>query len=195
METATRRRAFDELVEVAAQQHGFLTTDDARDLGINTDYLRRLRALGKLANLWRGVYRVLAVPAAPHDDYFEATLWAGPGGVVVGEAALALWDLADVNPRVIEVAVTGGKPARHAKDNPQITVTTRRLDPAQIDEVHGVPVVRPEVAIRQAIEGGTDPELVRQAIANARGRGLIGELAEARLRVALDQFERTGAAR
>lgn len=51
---------------------------------------------------------------------------------------------------------------------------------------------RTRTAIAQAIKAGTDPGLVRQAIAAARGRGLIGETTQARLLVALDERERTG---
>jgi len=179
-------------VERAIVQHGYLVTGDARELGINPDYLRRLTALGKLEHRWRGVYRLVAMPVADTDEYYEAVLWAGSGGAVVGESALALWGLADVHPRQVEVAVVGGRPVQRSKPNGRVLVMTYPVDPDTLDEVDHIPVVRPQTAIAQAVAGGTDPEHVRQAISAARGKGLLGEVAAARLLVALVDQERTG---
>ncbi len=179
-------------MERAAEQHGFLGVDDARELGIDPGYLRKMAAVGKLEHRWRGVYRLRAIPVTARDEFHEAVFWAGHGAVIAGEAALALWDLADVNPRQIEVAAGDGRPARRAQDNPRVRVLKFRVGRDEIDEVDNIPVVTARTAIAQTIRGGTDPGLIHQAIAAARGRQLIGETSAARLLVALDDRERTG---
>lgn len=187
-----RRRIFETIVERAAEQHGLFGVADARELDIDPGYLRKMAAAGKLEHRWRGVYRVRAIPMTTRDEFHEAVFWAGQGAVVAGEAALALWDLADVNPRQIEIALFRGRAARREHHNPRVRLLRHRVAPNDVDEVDNIPVVNAKTAIAQAITGGTDSGLVRQAITAARGRQLVGEVAEARLRVALDERDRTG---
>ena len=49
---------WDRLVERAAETHGYVTTRDARELGIDPTQLRLLAARGRLKRTGRGVYRV-----------------------------------------------------------------------------------------------------------------------------------------
>jgi predicted transcriptional regulator of viral defense system len=187
-----RGRPYDALIGRAAEQHGYLAVDDARELGVSPAYMRKLAATGKLEHRWRGVYRVRAIPPRAGDELYEATMWAGTGASVAGESALGLWGLADVNPRHVEVALAGGRPARRTEPNPRVRVVRERIEQEQIEEVDNIPVVTPRVAIEQALKKGTDATLVRQAIKSARRRELIGETTEAKLLVALDVRERTG---
>jgi predicted transcriptional regulator of viral defense system len=187
-----RGRPYEALVGRATEQHGYLGIDDARELGVSPAYMRKLAATGKLEHRWRGVYRVCAIPPRAGDELYEATMWAGTGASVAGESALGLWGLADVNPRHVEVALTGGRAARRTEPNTHIRVVRDRIDQGQVEEVDNIPVVAPRVAIEQALKKGTDATLVRQAIRTARRRELIGETTEAKLLVALDARERTG---
>lgn len=175
---------YDRLVEMAADQHGFVRTAAAAEAGIRPDYLRRLAMTGRLERRAQGLYRLTALPAGPHDEYHEAVFSARGEGVVAGDAALALWELADVNPREIEVILPAGQRVRRTHDH-RYRLRQRRLNPDQIDQVDGIPVLTPQAAVEEAITNGLEGNLVEQAIANARRRELIGELAAARLRVQL----------
>jgi len=73
-------------------------------------YVRKLAAAGRADHRARGIYRLTAIPVTARDEYHEAVLWAG--AAVAGEAALALWDLADVNPRHIDVVIPAGRRLR-----------------------------------------------------------------------------------
>lgn len=53
---------WDRLVEVAAEQHGYVTTRDARDIGVDPVQLRLLAGRGRLERVGRGVYRVPVLP-------------------------------------------------------------------------------------------------------------------------------------
>ena len=175
---------YDRLVELAADQHGFVRTEQAEEAGVRPDYLRRLAMKGRLQRRAQGLYRLTALPVGPLDEYHEAVLAARGEGVVAGDAALALWGLADVNPREIEVILPAGQRIRRANDH-RFRLRQRRLHPDQIDSVEGIRVLAPQAAIAEAIATGLEGKMVEQAIANARRRELIGELGAARLRVQL----------
>ena len=175
---------YDRLVELAADQHGFVRTEQAEEAGVRPDYLRRLAMKGRLERRAQGLYRLTALPVGPLDEYHEAVLAARGEGVVAGDAALALWGLADVNPREIEVILPAGQRVRRANDH-RFRLRQRRLHPAQIDSVEGIRVLAPQAAIAEAIATGLEAKMVEQAIANARRQELIGEIGAARLRVQL----------
>jgi predicted transcriptional regulator of viral defense system len=177
-------RTYDRLVERAGSQHGFVRTEDLDDLAIAQGYIRKLTATGRAEHRARGLYRLTAIPVTANDEYHEAVLWAGDNAAVSGEAALALWDLADVNPRRIEVAIPSGRRLRRA-DNGRFAVRVANLDPADLDFVDQIPVVVAAIAISQAITKGMEGSLIGQAITTAARRGLVSQLGEARLRVAL----------
>lgn len=178
-------RTYEQVVERAAAQHGFVRVVDLDELGIDQVYMRRLAAGGRAEHRGHGLYRLHALPVTPLDEFHEAVLWAGDGAAIGGEAALALWELADVNPRRIEVVVPPGRRVDRRKGADRYRFHTEKLTAKDIDFIEGIPVARPEVAIREAIDDGTEGTLVEQAITTAARRNLLKDLAEARLRVAL----------
>lgn len=178
------RTTFESLVEIAAAQHGFVRTADLDERGISPVYLRKLAADGRAEHRGHALYRLVAIPVSPRDEYQEAVLWAGDQAAVAGQAALDLWELADVNPRQIDVVVPRGRRVRR-KDTGRFRIRHEDLSEQDIDFVDGIRVVTPAVAIRQALEDGLEGTLVQQAISTARAKNLLNQLAEARLRVAL----------
>jgi hypothetical protein len=180
--------AFERMVERAAQQNGFLRTADARDIGVGPGYLRKLAATGKLQHRGWGLYRLRAIPPTPRDEYQEALLWAGDDAVIGSESALALWELADVNPRAIEVVVPPKVRLRKTR-GPKVRLIHERLVASDIDWIDNIRAVTPVKGIAQAIGGGLDGSLIEQAINKARARQLITPISEARLRVGLADRE------
>lgn len=180
----TPEKTYDRIVERAGAQHGFVRTEDLDEMVIPQVYIRKLTTSGRAEHRARGLYRLTAIPVTANDEYHEAVLWAGEGAAVTGEAALALWDLADVNPRRIEVAIPVGK-RRRRHDTGRFRVSTAQLRPEDVDFVDHIPVVVPAIAIAHTIVRGLEGTLIGQAITTASARGLLGQLPEARLRVAL----------
>ena len=162
------------LLETAATQHGLFTTAQAEAVNVRPEQVRRMVAHGDLEHRAYGVYRIPTVPFDEYTELMEAVLWANGRGTIVGESALLLWDLADVNPRKIHIAVPPPYRPRR-KDGDLYRVHQMHLTDADLDETHGVPVVTPALAIRQAIELGVPGDLVRQAIRRATAREYIGE--------------------
>lgn len=91
--------------EIALDHHGYVTTRDAAEAGVPPIELPKLAARGGLENVAYGLYRVPDVPPTDYDQFAEALLRAGEGAYLHGESVLALFGLADVNPRRIKVAV------------------------------------------------------------------------------------------
>jgi len=177
-------RILDRLLEQAAVQHGYLTTHDAARLGVPAVELRKLAQRGRLTRAGHGLYRMAAFPYGARDEYMRAALWPAGRGVISHQAALALWDLADVNPARIDVSVPHPYRPRRSGGG-KYRIWTVELDPEEVDYVDGVPVTVPQRAIVDAARAGLAPRLVAQAIQNARRRGLIGRSTEAAIRAAL----------
>lgn len=91
--------------EIALDHYGYVTTRDVADAGVPAAELPKLAARGGLKNITYGLYRVTDVPYTRYDQFAEALLRAGEGAYLHGESVLALFGLADVNPRQIRVAV------------------------------------------------------------------------------------------
>lgn len=91
--------------EIALDQYGYVTTKQAVDAGVPAVELPKLAARGGLENVAYGLYRLSDAPTNAFAQYSEALLRAGDGSYLHGESVLALFGLADVNPRQIRVAV------------------------------------------------------------------------------------------
>lgn len=171
---------FEALIELAVPQHGLFLVSQAQDLGVTPVQVRKLAVRGVLQRRSQGVYRVVSIPMTEQAEFMEAVLWAKNRAVIVGESALLLWDLADVNPRKIHLGLMGGyRPRRLGGELYQLVAVN--VSPADLDEVAGVPTVSPSLAIEQATKRGTSGDFVTQAIERARARELIGKDTEVRL--------------
>ena len=103
MATTTKYR--DVVREIALDHYGYVTTREAAEAGVPAGELPKLAARGGLDNIAYGLYRVPDVRATEFDQFAEALLRVGEGAYLHGESILALFGLADVNPRHIKVAV------------------------------------------------------------------------------------------
>jgi len=170
-------RVYSPLLELATDQYGYVSTDDARELGISP---RRLKLLAERGSLWRiarGLYRFPAevVPITALDQYMEATLWPGGRGVISHETALAVYELSDVNPVKVHVTVPRAYRIRR-KEVPAVFVFHHAdLTDAEMTRYEGIPIVTPERAIRDAHAGHLGPALIAQAIDDGERQGLLAQ--------------------
>lgn len=102
---ATEAKYRDVVRDIALDQYGYVTTKQAAEAGVPPVELPKLAARGGLTNVAYGLYRVPDAPASAFDQFAEALLRAGEGSYLHGDSVLALFGLADVNPRRIRVAV------------------------------------------------------------------------------------------
>lgn len=171
---------YNHIAELAAENYGYITSDQAAAAEINPDRLLELARRGQIERLDTALYRVPLIPPTPLDSYREATLWPrGTEAAISHETALDLYGLSDVNPAKIHITV----PRTH-RPRRQIPVQYRlHREDLRDDEVtlyEGIPIVTAAKAIRQTHRLG--PALLRQAIEEGRRRGLISSVEAERLR-------------
>lgn len=176
---------WDQLVELAAEQHGYVTTRDARDIGVDPVQLRLLTARGRLERAGRGVYRVPVLPRGEHDDLAAAVAWTLGRGAISHESALALHALADVNPSRIHLTVPRDNHPR-AAGGELYRLHRRDLPATDITSVDGIPVTTVARTIKDCLDTGTDYQL-RAAIERAEAEGTLRRGPAAELRLALDE--------
>jgi predicted transcriptional regulator of viral defense system len=178
-------RIQDRLWEVALDQHGYVTSNDAHDLGINVVELGKLSFRGQIERVGYGIYRFGKLPVSPFDAYILAVLWAGGRGVLSHATAIELYEFADINPDRIHVTVPIGYRPRRQGGGLYI-VHHQDLNESQVRRHEGIRIVRPNVAIEQIIDGNVPSHLARQAIDTARARGQITEADRRHLVAKLD---------
>jgi predicted transcriptional regulator of viral defense system len=178
-------RLWDRLVEHAAEHHGYVTTQDARELGIDPTQLRLMVARGRIERVGRGVYRVPVLPRSEHDELAAAIAWSRGRGVVSHESALRLHGLGDVNPSRIELSVPRDNHPRAAGGDLYRT-HRRELAASEVTQVDMLPVTTVERTIRDCMATGTDPYQLRRAIDQAEAGGMLRRKIAAEVRAALD---------
>lgn len=158
-----------QLHELALEQYGYITTDDAATAGIPEWALRQLAYRGGLTRRGHGVYRFDDVPATDRDEFMEAVLRVGRGAHLVADAVLALNRLADVNPRRIKV----GTPYRVRVAVPEAIEIVQRTDaPEDLTVYEGIPTTTVARAILDA-QGTVMANRLADAARDARARGLL----------------------
>lgn len=172
-----RERLFD----LAQEQHGFITTDDARSLKIPPIELRKLAHRGKMVNVKRGVYQFQELSGSMNESFLFATLNVGKDAYLVADAVLAFHDLAQVNPRAIRV----GTKQRIRHPLPQnVIVADHGVPENQIEVRDGIRVTRVARAIIDS-KGLVMKERLLDALTNAIDRGLVTSLETREVQMAL----------
>ena len=190
------RSRMDELIAIAEENDGLLTSMQARNAGILDSVLVRLAQRGRLERTARGVYRIAHFPQSRFSQYREALLWAetnrgpeSPDVALSHETALALYGISDANPQQVHITVP--KAVRLRRERPKwIAVHHGDLQPLDVTLHEGLSVTSVGRTIRDVLETTGRIDLARQAVADAKRTGFIRETEAARLKRQIDQFAR-----
>jgi predicted transcriptional regulator of viral defense system len=154
--------------EIALDRYGYVTTREAVEAGVPAVELPKLAARGGLTNIAYGLYRVPDVTPSRYDQFAEALLRVGDGAYLHGESVLALFGLADVNPRRIKVAVN-----RRARPKlPPFIELTRVTDHPRTTFYEGLEAQPVSDAILEC-RGRIENERLLDAAKQARAEGLL----------------------
>lgn len=159
--------------EIAADNHGYLTVEQAREADVAPKTLHAMVRRGTLEHVSNGVYRVAAIPPSPRSEFMQASLWPrGLQGVISHDSALVLHELSDVNPARIHITVP-----RHHRVGRQVpplyVLHPADLHPDDVEYVDGIPATSPVRTIRDCYEAHLGPALIRQALEDGVRRGII----------------------
>lgn len=191
------RTRMDELIAIAEDNDGLLTSKQARNAGILDSVLVRLAQRGRLERAARGVYRIAHYPQSKLSQYREAILWAEahrgpeePDVALSHETALALFNISDANPAQINITVP--KSARLRRERPKwIAVHREDLHPLDVILYEGLPVTNVARTVSDVLHSSGRIDFARHAVADAKRKGLINATESARLKRQIDQFARS----
>lgn len=173
--------SWDSLFEIAGSQAGYFTTRQAAEVGYSPQLLAYL-AGKKVVHVRRGIYRLIHFPATDHEDLVVFWLWSERLGIFSHETALALHDLSDVLPSRVHLTLPAAWHQRRLRVPSGLVLYFAEVSERDRTSFGAVPVTGPLRTLRDCLEAETDPDLVGQAIVQARRRGLITATEETRLR-------------
>ena len=184
--THINRPDWDALFATAQGQMGYFTTKQAASAGYSPQLLSKYLENGKVTRVRRGIYRLVHFPASENEDLIILWLWADQVGVFSHETALALHDLSDTLPSKVYLTVPASWRYRRLRVPLGLVLHCADLGAADRGPFSAVPITAPRRTIRDCIEANVSSDLVRQAILQARRRGLISESDEIELNSDLD---------
>ena len=166
--------AYDTIHELALEQHGVFTAQQARAVGVKTTALVMMVRRGRVERLAYGLYRDPGAPLSRWTPYVTAVLWPqGMTGVLSHETALDLMELSDANPAKIHLTIPRKHRPRRRKPPPGVVLHFADLDPTDVGSVEGLPVTKAARTIRDVAAANIGPALIRQAIDDARQKGWL----------------------
>lgn len=178
--------ARDALWDIATEQHGFVTAQQATDMGITKGALQMMVQRGTLERAAFGVYRFPQYPVDEHDQKMLAVLWTrAPEAALSHETALDAYGISDVNPNCIHITVGKERRLRRAGGD-EYVVHYEDLDPKQIGWWQEIPTVTVKTAIKQCLKYGTPTYLLRQAIEQGYAQGYLKSVERDELATALE---------
>ena len=159
---------YEEIYEVAADNYGIVTREEAASMGVSDKDLSRRAADGRLIRIGHGVYRIKHHVPGNLDPYAESVALAGPGAYLYGESVLAMLALCPTNPAKMYV----GTPRRIRRRLPRGMKVVQRKGVADVTEYEGIPSQTVGAAIRSCM-GKIMPDRLREAVREARRQGLL----------------------
>lgn len=169
------QNVIDRLYRIAEPQAGYITTAQAKEVGISRQELYYLRRSKDLLQVAYGIQRLARFPASLHEDIVVACMWAGEDAVASHETAFVVYGIGEAMPATIHVTV----PRAFRGRREGVAVHHAELAPDERRSRDGVPVTTPLRAIADVAT--RDPSGARAALADALDRGLIrrGQLGRA----------------
>jgi predicted transcriptional regulator of viral defense system len=159
---------FNRLFEIAENQAGYFTAQQAQAAGFSWERLSYYVTTGRFSRVQRGIYRLVQFPGSPFEDLFVAWLRVGPDAVISHESALYLYGLSDVLPSDIHVIM----PRTGSRRRTGIRLHTNRLNPGEVTHREGLRVTSAARTIVDVAVSGVAEEHVRKAVDEAIQKGL-----------------------
>jgi len=160
-----------EIYALAEPQDGFLTTRQARRIGISAQALVMMERRGHLERTHRGVYRLVNFPPQPLAAYREAVLCltatnddADP--VLSHETALVLHQLSDVSPAKLHLTLPVSTRLRRTLPH-SFVLHIDSIKASDRTLLEGLPVTTVERTLRDCHAAQIGPAILQDAIDGA----------------------------
>jgi very-short-patch-repair endonuclease len=127
------------LADLAGRQHGVVSREQLRALGLRDAGITARVAAGRLHRIHHGVYAVGHAVLGSRGRWMAAVLACGPGAALSHASAAALWDLRRSGARLVDVTAR-----RTGRKRPGIRIhRPRTLPPNEVTMRDGIPVTTP----------------------------------------------------
>lgn len=176
MERRSRKRRepdWSRLYEIAEAQAGHFSSAQALELGFTKPLVSYHSSAGTFRRVGHGLYRLTRFPRAEMEELAILWLWSKRQGVFSHETALHLHQLSDVLPVYAHMTLPVAWSKRRIKVPPVLRLHFADIPESDRARSGPVPITSPARTISDCIEAHVSPDLVEQAIAQARARGLL----------------------
>ena len=168
-----------ELFKGSGERRGYFTTAEAHKHGLSRRALVHRAQRGELEHVGHGLWRLSLWPAGPTDELYAIQALA-PFGTFSHDTALSLLGLGDLIPSEIHLTIPessrlASRPGIRFHRSRHAATTDRLLR-------DGLWISAPARALLDAARTGGDPDHLRTAAREARGRGLLNSADLERLR-------------
>ena len=161
---------FENIYGIAADNHGLITSAQAREAGISNNELVQYAKRGRIAKVGHGLYRLGQWVSEPSDTYAWAVMSVGPDALLFGESVIAVLGLAPINPTHMFVA-TPRRTRRNLPDSIKVE-WVRGIRPTAT--YNGIPCQSAHDAIL-ACKGIIPPDRLEAAARRAHEQSLISK--------------------
>lgn len=176
------------LYDVASQQGGYVTTQQAAMAGYSPQLLRKHVEAGRLMRARRGVYQLVHFPPGEHAELIVIWLWSERRGVFSHQTALGLHGLSDVLPTKVHLSVPAAWDVRRLRVPAGVVIHHADVTKREQSWFGPVPATSPSRTLSDCARTSLSPELLRQATREALARGLVGKRDLTEVRRALREF-------
>jgi predicted transcriptional regulator of viral defense system len=161
--------AYNLIWDIAVDNYGIITSQQAADIGISRQCLRALVDSGKLVRHGHGVYQVYHHVPCRFDVYATAVAVVGKGGFLRGASVIAMHELCPTNPGLMYV----GSSIRVRRNFPRGFILKDRYD-IPTTYYNGIKCQFVAFALEEAkAEGTIESDMIRVAAELAYNKGLI----------------------
>jgi predicted transcriptional regulator of viral defense system len=142
------------LAGLAAAQHAVIALDQARELGLSADAVRKRAAAGRLHRIHRGVYSLVPRSLLTREGHWLAAVLAcGPGAVLSHRTAAALHGLRPTAARKIDVTVRGRSGRARSGIEVHRSTTLADHDTTTVNNIPCTTVARTQLDLAQTVQG------------------------------------------
>ncbi len=159
---------YEDIFDIAADNHGLISSSQARQAGISNNELVQYAKRGRVTKVGHGLYQLTRWVPEQNDTYAWAVMSVGDDALLFGESVIAMLGLSPVNPTRMFVAT----PRRSRRKLPE-NLKVVRIDGIKPTAIYdGIPCQNVHDAIL-ACKGKMLPERLSEAVEVAKEQGLI----------------------
>jgi predicted transcriptional regulator of viral defense system len=179
---------WDQLFQLAADQDGLFTTQQAAEVGYSSQLLAHYLRQGRVARVRRGIYQLVHFRPGKHQHLVVAWLWTNRAGVISHQTVLSLCELSDVLPVQTHLTLPLKWKGRRFRIPDGVVLHFADIPQNQQTWLEVVPITTFARTLNDCAMAGFSPDLLRQATRQALKRGVATRDELEKVQDALHEF-------